>query len=135
MDLWSNRAPIATPSTPTLKGTIFASTSIFGTGAGRNCLYTFATHQDFEASPDVVMGMLRLFSHNLYCLLDPGSILSCVNLYMVVHLDCGPESLLVSFSISTSVEDSVIARKVYRCVVSVGGRDTLVDCKKLAMVY
>lgn len=49
-----------------------------GIGNGRNCFYALSTLGEFEVSRDVVSGMLQLFSHNSYVLLDLGSTLSCV---------------------------------------------------------
>lgn len=53
-----------------------SSTSISSTDIGRNCLYAFTTRQDSEESPDVVIDILRVLSHDLYCLLDLGFTLS-----------------------------------------------------------
>lgn len=109
-----NRAPISTlpPSVP--KGAMSAFASVSGISVGRNRLYTLSTRQNSRASPDVVTGMLRLFSHNVYCLLDLMSSLSNVAPYVSLHLYCGPESLSVPFSVSTLVEDSMVITRVYK---------------------
>uniref|UniRef100_M1DN81 Gag-pol polyprotein n=1 Tax=Solanum tuberosum TaxID=4113 RepID=M1DN81_SOLTU len=52
-----------------------------GTYGGTNCLYVMASLQDQENSLDVVTSMLKLFSIDVYVLLDPGAILSFVNPY------------------------------------------------------
>ena len=39
----------------------------------QNRTYSLADRQNLEASPDVVTGMLSIFSFNLYALIDPGS--------------------------------------------------------------
>ena len=44
----------------------------------QNCTYALADRQNLEASPDVVMGTLSIFSFDIYALIDPGSTLSYV---------------------------------------------------------
>lgn len=54
---------------------------------------------------------------------------------MAVHFGFGPECIPDSFSVSTSVGDSVVAKRVYRgCLVSVGGREALVDLIEFDMI-
>jgi len=66
--------------------------------------------------------MLKLFSRDVYCLLDLGSTLCYVTPFVIVHFGFSPECILDPFFISTLVADFVMARRVYRgCVVSVGG--------------
>lgn len=58
-----------------------------------------------------------------------------MNPYVVVHLDFGPKTIFETFSISTSVGDSIEARKSYRgCTVSIFHRVTLVGLVELDMV-
>ena len=44
----------------------------------QNRIYAIADRQNSEASPDVVTGILSIFSHNVYALIDLGSTLSYV---------------------------------------------------------
>ncbi|PHT97936.1 hypothetical protein BC332_33142 [Capsicum chinense] len=75
---------VATSSSPTPK----CSTS--GIDTGRNYLYALATFQESKASPDIVTDILKLFYYVLYCLLDLGSTLSYVTLYVIVHFGFVP---------------------------------------------
>lgn len=78
-----NKVLVASSFAPTPKGATFASSS----DAGRNCLYALSTHQDFEASLDVVTSILNIFSrdvHYVHYLLDPGSTLFPVNPFMAI---------------------------------------------------
>lgn len=71
----------------------------------------------------------------MYYLIDLGSTLFYVTLFMDVHFGFGPEYILDPFSISTPASNLVVARRVYRgCVVSVGGREMLVDLFELDML-
>ena len=53
-------------------------------------------------------GMLKLFSHEVYYLLDPGSTLSYVTLFMVMHFGFGSECISDPVSMSTPIVDFVI---------------------------
>ena len=44
-----------------------------------NCFYALKSKRDQESSPDVITGMLKLFSFDVYALLDLGPTLSFVN--------------------------------------------------------
>lgn len=59
-------------------------------------------------------GMLKLFSHDMYYLLGPSSSLSYVTLFVAVYFNFGLECVSDPFSASTLVNDSVIAKRVYR---------------------
>lgn len=86
-----------------------------------------ATRQDFEASPDIVTDTHKLLFYDIYYVLDPGSTLSYVTLYVAIHFDFDPECISNCFSISTPYVDSIMARMVYTgCVMSIYSRDTLV---------
>ncbi|KAF3662688.1 putative beta-glucosidase 41-like [Capsicum annuum] len=102
---------------------------------GRDCLNSLTISRVLESSSNASMGILKLFPHDVYCLLDPRSTFFYVTLYVAVYLDCGPESLSVPFSVSTQIRDTMIVRRVYRrCVVFVGGRRTLVDLIEFGMI-
>lgn len=49
----------------------------------------------------------------MYCLIDPEPTHSIVTLYVAMHLDCGPKSLLIFF-VSTPIKDLVIVSRVYQ---------------------
>lgn len=58
----ANKIPVTAVSAPTPKGATFTS----GSGIGQNRLYALITCSEFEASPHVVAGMLKIFSHDVY---------------------------------------------------------------------
>ncbi|XP_070047399.1 uncharacterized protein [Nicotiana tomentosiformis] len=100
----------------------------------RNCVYALAGRQDQESSPDVVMGILSVSSYDVYTLIDPGSTLSYVTLFVASKFGIEPE-LIKPFEVSTPVGDPLIARRVYRdCVVVVLSRSTVADLIELDMV-
>ena len=91
--------------------------------------------QEQENSPDVVTGMLCVFSYDCYPLLDPGATLSFVTPYVAHKFDILPEHLLENFSVSTPTGETILAERVYRyCTVSIYHKDTLADLVELDMV-
>ena len=74
-------------------------------------------HQEAKASPNVVIGMLQIFSCDVYVLLDPGSTLSYVTPYVAVCFGFEPDMIFELFSVSTPVGNSVVARKVYKKIM------------------
>ncbi|XP_049364124.1 uncharacterized protein LOC125828844 [Solanum verrucosum] len=76
----------------------------------------YALREDHESSPDVVTGMLQVFSIDAYTLLDPGATLSFATPFMAMKFEILPEVLLELFSVSTPVEDEKkeLVREVHR---------------------
>lgn len=106
-----------------------------GGSQSQNRFYAFSSLQDQKGSPDVVTSILQVFSHDVYALLDPRDILSFMTPYVAVKFGVSLEQLLEPFSVSTSVGDSTIAKKVYiNCVVSVLHKDTTADLVELYLV-
>ncbi|XP_070014752.1 uncharacterized protein [Nicotiana sylvestris] len=92
-------------------------------------------YQSAEASIDVVTGILTVQSHVVYALIDLDSTLSYVTPYVAMEFRIEPEQLHEPFSVSTQVDKSIMAARVYRdCVVMVRGRDTIPDLIELRMV-
>ncbi|KAK4722522.1 hypothetical protein R3W88_012755 [Solanum pinnatisectum] len=60
---------------------------------------------DQSDSPDVVIGILRVFDLDVYALLDLGATLSFVTPYIAVKFDVSPKNLLEPFLVSTPVGD------------------------------
>lgn len=118
----ANKVPIVSSLAPTPKG----ASSSSGT---QNYLYALTTNQEFDELPDVVTSMLKLFSHDVYYLLDLGSTLSYVTSFVVVHFSFSTESISNSFSISTPVGDSLISIRAYK------GVWYLLVVKKLWWIY
>ncbi|WMV54304.1 hypothetical protein MTR67_047689 [Solanum verrucosum] len=88
-----------------------------------------------DDSPDVVIGILRVFHLDVYALLDPGATLSFVTPYIAVNFGVSPETLSEPFSVSTPVGDPVIARRVYiNSPFTVSQKVTSADLVELEMV-
>ncbi|XP_070030796.1 uncharacterized protein [Nicotiana sylvestris] len=82
-----------------------------------------------------VTGILTVQSHDVYALIDLGSTLSYVTPFVAMEFGIEPDQLHEPFSMSTPVCESIMAARVYRgCVVTVRGRDTMVDLIELGMV-
>lgn len=79
--------------------------------------------------------MYKLFSHDVYCQLDPGSTLFYMPPYVDIHFGFDIQCISDPFSMSTPVGDSIMDKSVYTgCVMLVYSRDTLVDLIELYML-
>ena len=88
-----------------------------------------------DNSLDVVIGMIKVFTLDVYALLDPGTSLSFVTPYVANKFDVIPEKLYEPFCVSTPVGESILAERVYRdCVISINHKDTMADLVELDMV-
>ncbi|XP_070019480.1 uncharacterized protein [Nicotiana sylvestris] len=104
-------------------------------GGGRNRLYALAYCQDTEACEDVVIGMLTIFTFDVYALIDLGSTLSYVTPYIAKKFGIEPERLCEPFEVSTPVGELVIARCIYRgCPVKMHHYLTASDLVELEIV-
>ena len=56
-------------------------------------------------------GMLKVFSIDVYVLLDPGATLSFLNPLVAKNFDIFPDILHEPFIVSTPVGESVVAKK------------------------
>ncbi|XP_070010346.1 uncharacterized protein [Nicotiana sylvestris] len=102
---------------------------------GPSRFYVMSGCQTAEASPDVVIGILIVQSHDVYALIDHGSTLSYVTTFVAMEFGIEPNQLHEPFSVSTPVGESIMAARVYRCcVVMVRGRDTTTNLIELVMV-
>ena len=99
-----------------------------------NRIYALTNRQDQEASPNVITGILSLFSRSVYALIDPGSTLSYISPFVASRI--GIESELIEpFEVATPVGDFVIATRVYRnCSVVIYSRRTVADLIELNMI-
>ncbi|XP_070050614.1 uncharacterized protein [Nicotiana tomentosiformis] len=78
--------------------------------------------------------ILTVQTHDVYALIDPGSTSSCVTPFVAMEFGIEPEQLPETFSLSSSVSESIVAAWVYRvCVVTVHGRDIVADLIELGM--
>ncbi|XP_070056987.1 uncharacterized protein [Nicotiana tomentosiformis] len=57
-------------------------------GGNQNRIYALAGRQDHESSPDVVIGILTIFSHDANVLIDPGSTLSYIIPFVAGKFAC-----------------------------------------------
>ncbi|KAH0693675.1 hypothetical protein KY285_020772 [Solanum tuberosum] len=120
---------VAPPDRATPRG----STS--GTGGGANRLYAITSRHEQENSLDVVTCMIKVFTFDVYTLLDPRASLSFVTLYVANKLGVLPEKLCEPFYVFTLVGESILAEQVYRdCVISINHKDTMTDLIELDMV-
>jgi len=107
----------------------------FGTDGGANRLYAITSRQGQKNSPDVVTGMMKVFTFDVYALLDLGTSLPFVTLYVANKFDVLPEKLCEPFCVSTTVGESILAERVYRdCPVSINNKNTMADLVELDMV-
>ncbi|XP_070040132.1 uncharacterized protein [Nicotiana tomentosiformis] len=100
----------------------------------QNRIYALAGRHDQESSLDVVTGILSVFSYDIYALIDPGSTLSYVTLFVASKFGVKPK-LVKTFEVSTLVGDSVVVKQVYKgCIIVVHSRSTVADLIELDMV-
>ena len=79
--------------------------------------------------------MIKVFTLDVYALLDLGASLSFVTPYVATKFDVLPEKLSEPFSVSTLVGDSILAERVYRdCPVFINHKSTMADLVELDMV-
>lgn len=90
-------------------GRVVQKSATSRTEGGSNRLYAVANCQ---GRPDVVTGMLKVLSTDVYLLLDPRANLSFVNPYVPVKFRMQPESLFESFSVFTPVGESTLAKEL-----------------------
>ena len=57
----------------------------------------------------MVTDMLKILTHDVYALLDPGATFSFVTPYVAVKFGVNPECLLEPFSVSTPTGESILA--------------------------
>ena len=83
----------------------------------------------------MVTGMLQVLSIDFYALLDPDATLSFVTPLVSRKFDVLPNVLIEPFLVTTSICDSVVARRVFRsCPISFPNRLTWVDLVEHDMV-
>ncbi|KAH0730162.1 hypothetical protein KY289_001350 [Solanum tuberosum] len=102
---------------------------------GENFLYAITSRQEQENSPDVVTGMIKVFTLNVYALLDPRASLYFVTPYVAIKFDFLSEKLCDPFCVSTPIGEFILVERVYRdCVISINHKNTMADLVELDMV-
>ena len=79
------------------------------TGGGVNRLYAITSRQEQENSLDVVTGMIKVFTFDVYDYLDPRTNLYLVTLNVANQIEILHEKLCEPFCVSTNVEESILA--------------------------
>ncbi|KAJ8899110.1 hypothetical protein K2173_010446 [Erythroxylum novogranatense] len=108
--------------------------SIPGRPRGQAPARVFAmTREDAETAPDVVTGMVRLFSDDVIALIDPGSTYSFVSSSRPV-CDRNVSPLDTPLMVSTPIGQYIIVSQVYRgCELCIGGEVLILDLMPLKM--
>jgi len=70
-------------------------------------VYVITSRQEQENSPDVVIGMIKVFTFDVYALRDPSTSLSFMTPYITMRFDILPERLFEPFDLSTPVSGSI----------------------------
>ena len=105
------------------------------TGRGENHLHAITSLQEYKNSPSVFTGMIKVFTFDVYALLDPGAILSFITPYVANQFEILPEKLCEPFCVSTSVGESILAERVYRDYpVFINYKNTMDDLVELDMI-
>ena len=100
----------------------------------KNRFYALRSRAEQDTSPDMVTGMLKIFTLDVYALIDPGDTLSFVTPLVAKKFDVLPDILHEHFIVSTSVGDSVVSKIVYpNCPISLPNRVSYVDLLELDM--
>ena len=73
----------------------------------KNCFYALRSRGEQESSPNVVTGMIQVFSVDVYALLDPSAILYFVTPLIPKKFDILPDILNETFMVTTPVEQGL----------------------------
>ena len=100
-----------------------------------NRFYTITRRQEQENFPDVFKGMIKVFTFNVYTLLDPGESLFFLTPYVANQFEILPEKLCEPFCVSAHVGEFILAERVYfDCPIPINQNNTIVDLVELDMV-
>lgn len=106
-----------------------------GTCIGAIDLYSITNHQKQENSLDVVNGIFKLFTFDIYEFLYLGASLYFVTPYVAMRFNIILEQLIEPINVSTPVGESILVEKVYcDCAIYVNYKDFLTDLVELDMV-
>ena len=96
------------------KGSGQTQASSFNDSPKKNHFYALHRRGEQETSPDVVTGMLKVFSIYIYALLDSSSTLSFVTPLISKKFEILPDILNEPFIVTYPVGEMVVAKTVYR---------------------
>lgn len=92
------------------------------------------TKQDAEASNDVMIGTLSLFSKDAKVLFDSGATYSFVSIAFACHANKNTKPLGCYLSVATPMGDNMILNQVYKsCFLSFGDRKFSADLLLILM--
>ncbi|TMW89238.1 hypothetical protein EJD97_017461, partial [Solanum chilense] len=80
----------------------------------KNRFYALRSRGKQDTSPDVVADILKVFSIDVYALLDPGATLSFIAFLITKKFDVLPDILNEPIIVSTPEGESVVAKRMYR---------------------
>ena len=130
-----NSVNIAQSSSVSQPDRVVSRGVIFGTGGGENHLYAITSIQEQENSLDVIMGIIKFFTSDVYALLCPGASLFFVTSYVANQFEIRSEKFCEPFCVSTHFRESTLAERVYRdCLISINHKSTMDDLIELDMV-
>lgn len=86
--------------------------TISWTCGGSNCLYAINIYQEKENSADVVIGLIKFFTFDVYALIDLGASLYFVTPYIAMNFNILHDHFLKPFIISKLVGDSILTERV-----------------------
>ncbi|TMX05241.1 hypothetical protein EJD97_000237 [Solanum chilense] len=130
-----SKFPIASGDRSEDKGSAKSQASGSSDGRKKNCFYALRSRGEQKTSPDVVNDMFKVFSLDVYDLLDPVATLSFVTPLIAKRFEILPDMLLELILVSTSVGESIISKRVYRnCPISFPNRVSNVDLVELDML-
>ncbi|KAG5589971.1 hypothetical protein H5410_040485 [Solanum commersonii] len=90
-----------------------------GTGRRSNNLYAITSRQEQENSLDVVTGIIKVFTLDVYALLDKGASLYFVTPYVANNIDVLHEKLCEPFCVSSLLAlVFILSRSVVICSIS-----------------
>ena len=80
----------------------------------KNCFYVLRSTSGKESSPDVVTGMLQVFSIDVYYVLHPSTTLYFVTPLIYRKFDILHDIINETFMVTTPVGESMVEKWVYR---------------------
>ena len=106
-----------------------------GTGRGINRLPVVASHQEKDNSSNVVTHMIKVFTADVYTLLDRGASVCYVTPYGYINFVILSEQIFETFNVSTHGCASILADIVYLdCTNSIIHKNTMGGLAELDMV-
>ncbi|XP_070032258.1 uncharacterized protein [Nicotiana tomentosiformis] len=84
---------------------------VLSSSSTQNRTYALAGRQDLKSSLDVVIGILSVYSYDVYALIDLGSTLSYVTPFVANKFGVEPDLISKTLAASTLIGDSVISRR------------------------